>query len=120
MDTTPPTISSAETLDIDNNGKIDHYKITFTSEVDDSTFPGYSLNSLGGLAANWSILNFTNPKLRHGSAVTFATDTIDDNILYLSFTENGDDCTVSATPASTDQDGCDTGASFMSQAWNTL
>lgn len=107
-DTTAPTFVSAETIDSDGNGKIDHYKITFSGPVDDSTFPGYSQNNLGGTATGWvvgaSAGAFTNEKLRHGTAVSFATDTEDDEVIYLSFDELAGTCNAG------DQSGCNTGS----------
>ena len=104
-----PTISSAETLDIDGNGIIDHYRITFTKAVLDSSFPGYVLNSLGTSQSQWLVFNRTNVVLSHGTAEAALGDTANDNVIYLKFTEGtsydtGDkpDLTTTATPGLTD------------------
>lgn len=99
---------SAETMDCDNNGKIDHYKLTFSASVTDSSFPGYSANSLGSTTSDWNVSGYTNVKLRHGTSVNTAcgvTDTANDSVLYIAFTEGASydtgakpDITTTATP----------------------
>lgn len=97
-------IVSAETMDTDNNGKIDTYRISFNKSVKDSTFPGYVSNALGNPTSNWLVAGYTDIRLIHGLAVTFATDTIDDAVIYLRFTESPLECSPST------QVGCDTAA----------
>ena len=82
-------ISSAATLDSDGNGKIDHMKVTFDGNVDDSTFPGYtSHGSAGSVTTLWQIAGYSNVKIVTGaSAPAGETDTVDDTVIYLSFTE---------------------------------
>ncbi|MDH5721620.1 MAG: hypothetical protein OEZ13_13520 [Spirochaetia bacterium] len=87
-DTLAPAIVSAETMDVDGNGYIDHYKITFLENVIDSTFPGYVENS-HGIANTWYILTGWPPAdllLAHGTSAP-EVDFINDNILYLNFSE---------------------------------
>ena len=101
-------VVSAETMDCNNNGRIDHYKVTYSTSVTDSTFPGYSINALGTSTGQWIVSGYSDIALRHGSAVNTAcgvTDTIDDEVHYISFTEKGaydtgskPDLTTSATP----------------------
>jgi hypothetical protein len=102
-------ISSASTLDCNNNGKIDHYKLTFSANILDSTFPGYNLNALGTVTSDWLVAGYSNLRLRHGTSVgaTCAgeTDTVDDAVIYLSFDEGSvfdtgakPDLTTSANP----------------------
>ncbi|MBK8399215.1 MAG: Ig-like domain-containing protein [Leptospiraceae bacterium] len=100
-------ILSAETLDCDANGRIDHYKLSFTNAVTDSTFPGYSLDSVGTVTTNWLIAGYSGVTLDHGTSVSTACsiiDTIDDSILYLKFNEGSfdtgakPDLTTTATP----------------------
>jgi len=109
-------LTAAETMDCNNNGKIDHYKLTFTAAVTDSTFPGYSANALGTSTTNWLVAGYSNVALRHGTAVAAAcagvTDTVDDTILYINFTEGGSfdtgakpDVTTTATPTLTGATG---------------
>jgi len=110
-DTIAPTIVSAETLDTTNNGKIDTYKITFSENVVDATFPGYVLNGIGSAQTAWLVNGYTGAVLVHGTAAPVA-DTVNDNILYLKFTEGSlpdtgakPDLTTTATPGITDSVG---------------
>jgi len=81
-------IVSAETMDADNNGKLDHYKITFSEAVNDSTFPGYVFNSIGSAQTKWLIGGTTTGVvLSHGAVETALADTINDAVVYLKFTE---------------------------------
>ncbi|MFO1470686.1 MAG: Ig-like domain-containing protein [Turneriella sp.] len=98
------TIVTADTLDTDNNGKIDTYRIGFNKSVNDSTFPGYAANSTGTATTHWLVAGFTNVRLIHGTAVTFATDTANDAVIYLRFNENIQTCSAAT------QVGCDTEA----------
>jgi len=104
IDSTVPTITSAMTMDADGNGYIDHYKITFSVNMTDASFPGYVSNSLGNAQSAWLLSNYANPKLAHGTAAP-EPDTIDDNIIYLKFSEgpvpdtgNKPDITTTANP----------------------
>ncbi len=105
IDADPPVILSAETMDTNGNGRIDHYKITFNKNVNDSTFPGYAENSLGSAQAGWLVAGYSGVVLAHGSAAPEA-DTANDTVLYLEFTEVSSgydtgvkpDLTTSATP----------------------
>ncbi|HMV36339.1 MAG TPA: Ig-like domain-containing protein, partial [Turneriella sp.] len=98
----PLQIVTAETLDTDNDGKIDTYRVTLNKPVNDSTFPGYAANSLGSVTSAWLVAGYTNVRMIHGSAVTFATDTVNDTVIYVRFDETVLDCSVST------QVGCDT------------
>lgn len=116
-------ILSAWTLDCDGNGKIDHYEVTFSRSVQDSTFPGYASNSLGEATSDWFISGRGNTRLHHGSAFNTSclgrTDNPNDTVLYLAFDEGGSfdtgakpDFTTTSTPSLTD------GASYtMSQVF---
>ena len=98
-------IVSAETMDTDNDGKIDTYRLGFNKSVNDSTFPGYSEDGLGSVTPEWLVAGYINMRLIHGTATAaFASDDPDDSVLYLRFDE-----TLTACDAS-DQSGCDTGA----------
>ncbi|MFO1480417.1 MAG: Ig-like domain-containing protein [Turneriella sp.] len=100
----PLQIVTGETLDTDNDGKIDTYRVTLNKPVNDSTFPGYAANSLGSVTSAWLVAGYTNVRMIHGSAVTFATDTANDTVIYIRFDETVLDCSVST------QVGCDTDA----------
>ncbi|HNE56424.1 MAG TPA: Calx-beta domain-containing protein [Leptospiraceae bacterium] len=109
-------VTSAETMDCDNNGKIDHYKLTFNTLVTDSTFPGYVLNSVGSVTTHWLVAGYSNVKLQHGTSVASVcsgfSDTANDAVLYLAFTEGvgfdtgaKPDLTTSSTPTLTGPTG---------------
>lgn len=97
------SISSAYTMDADNDGKIDYYKITFNDDVNDSTFPGYTgANTLGVAQTDWTIAGYSGVVLAPG---TTAPETDLPNVIYLKFTEGAGydtgakpDLTTSATP----------------------
>ena len=83
-------VLSAETMDIDNNGKIDHYRITFSEAVQDSTFPGYIANSLGTAQVNWRVGGSTiGVVFSNGTAEPVLGDIANDEVIYLKFTESG-------------------------------
>lgn len=108
-----PTIYSATTMDADNDGKIDHYKIVFRDAllatpvpIDDSTFPGGSSshNIVGASQTDWTIAGYSNVVIVTGTQAPEA-DTQDDATIYLRFTEGAGydtgakpDLTTSATP----------------------
>ncbi|MBS0617352.1 MAG: hypothetical protein JSR44_04145, partial [Spirochaetes bacterium] len=100
----PPVITSALALDTNYNGKIDTYQVTFNKNIQDNSFPGYVANSLGNAQTDWLVAGYTNVRLLNGTAVTFATDTANDSVIYIRFNEN-----VLACDAAT-QTGCDTDA----------
>jgi hypothetical protein len=104
----PLILTAAQTLDLNNNGKIDTYRLTFSKTVVDITFPGYAANSLGGVTTQWLVAGRSNVRLLHGTQVSASSfgayfDTANDNILYVAFDESAADC----SPVS--QTGCDTG-----------
>jgi len=108
---TPLNLLMAETMDTNSNGKIDHYKLTFSDFVNDSTFSGYVLNGQGGAQTNWLVAGYANVVLAHGSFAPVA-DTANDNILYLKFTEGAvfdtgakPDFTTTTTPGLADLAG---------------
>lgn len=84
---TPLTVVSADTMDADANGRIDHYKLTFSKPVNDSTFPGFVNNGFGISQVDWLVAGLHDVVLAHGS-VAPEVDTVNDTILYLSFSEN--------------------------------
>ncbi|RME92109.1 MAG: hypothetical protein D6767_03920 [Candidatus Hydrogenedentota bacterium] len=92
-------IQAIETMDIDSNGKIDHVKITFYSNVKDNTFPGYAANALGSVTTDWLVAGYNNVKLdtRTASPPSGPGDIANDNILYLAFDE-GSNYDTDATP----------------------
>jgi urease beta subunit len=103
-----PALQTAETMDIDGNGKIDHYKLTFDVPVNDSTFPGYlSANALGTVTTAWVIGTRTNLRIDTRDALppTGPGDMgTNDNVIYLAFDENAAAC------SGNDFSGCDSGA----------
>jgi len=110
-DVVAPTILSAETMDANSNGKIDHYKITFSKAVTDATFPGYLLNSNGNTQVQWVFAGYSNAVLAHGTSAP-VTDTVNDAVIYIKFTEGATfdtgakpDLTTTAAPGITDLAG---------------
>lgn len=95
-------VISAETLDTNNNGKIDTYKLTFNKPVLDATFPGFSSNSLGSITNAWLIAGYSNVRLIHGTALSFTSDIENDTVIYLRYDENPLECSAAT------QLGCDT------------
>ncbi len=82
-----PTIVSAQYLDTDADGYIETVRVQFDMTVQDSSFPGYLLNGLGTVTTQWSVAGYNNVRLIHGTAVTWTTDTANDNTIYLRFSE---------------------------------
>lgn len=113
-DRTPPYVlvaTGARTMDINGNGQIDHYKITFSEAVKDSSFPGYRVNSLGDPQTDWFIAGHTGVVLAHGAAAP-AADTVNDDMLYVKFDEytqsdtgSKPDMTTTGSPGITDLAG---------------
>ncbi|MEW6201994.1 MAG: hypothetical protein AB1546_08465, partial [bacterium] len=75
-DTTAPSISSISTMDDDKDGRLDAIKVTFSENVDDSTFTSTGWSITGGLVFSGSLLNPASE-----------SDTADDNIIYAGLNE---------------------------------
>jgi hypothetical protein len=103
-----PVLQSAETMDVDGNGKIDHYKLTFDVPVSDASFPGHAgNNALGTVTTQWLIAGRSNVRIDTRDAVPPAGPGdigTNDNAIYLAFDESANAC------ADNDISGCDTGA----------
>jgi len=98
-------VSSAETMDADNDGKIDTYRITFNKPVSDVTFPGHAgHNALGAVTTEWLVAGYTNVRIVTGTLVPGGSDTANDAVIYIRFDENVLTC------SSASQVGCDTEA----------
>jgi hypothetical protein len=89
-----PAVTSAETMDADGNGMIDHYRLTFNRNINDSTFA----------PAQWSVAGYTVVGLNTSSAAPIS-DAANDNILYIEITDGGSydtgakpDITTTAAP----------------------
>lgn len=99
-----PVISSATYLDTDADGYIDTVQVVFSTTVQDDSFNGYALNALGTVTTQWAVAGYNNVRLIHGTAVTFATDTANDNTIYLRFAEGSSyDTGVKPDLTATDQ-----------------
>jgi len=92
---TVTSILSIETMDIDSNGKIDHYKLTFSEAMDDSTFTGYGGINAEGTDASvvWSVSGHLNLRIdttdgRFSGIYNAADDIDDDAVIYLAFDES--------------------------------
>ncbi|MFO1481208.1 MAG: hypothetical protein U1F40_13485 [Turneriella sp.] len=103
-----PVLQSAETMDIDGNGKIDHYKLTFDVPVNDVSFPGHAgNNALGTATTQWLIAGRSNVRIdtRDAAPPTGPGDNVtNDNVIYLAFDESVNAC------SGNDISGCDSGA----------
>lgn len=87
-DDTSLTIISAQTLDCDPvDGHIDHFKISFSESVTDSTFEGFVENGESTVTNKWLVAGYNNVRLDHGTAMNSigGTDTMNDNVIYLKF-----------------------------------
>jgi hypothetical protein len=84
------TILSAITMDTDGNGKIDHYKITFSESVKDDSFPGYLGADIEGTNTDiWEVGDntiYNNERIAHGLAAP-EVDGLNDGVIYLRFDE---------------------------------
>ncbi|PJZ26626.1 hypothetical protein CH352_04660 [Leptospira hartskeerlii] len=113
-------ITSAETMDADSDGKIDHYKLTFSESVLDSSFPGYVLNSAGNSQVAWSVAGYSSLVLVHGTEAP-ETDSVNDSVIYVKFAEGSSydtgakpDLTTTSTPGLTSASGAKTAAQIFS------
>ncbi len=111
IDTVAPFITAAETMDADGNGRIDHYRVTLSEDVNDSSFPGHAANGQGSLQFEWTAAGYPNLVMAHGSAAPEA-DTTNDDVIYLKFSESlvhdtdaKPDLTTGASPALSDLAG---------------
>ncbi len=111
IDTVTPFITAAETMDADGNGRIDHYRVTLSEDVNDSSFPGHAANSQGSLQFEWTAAGYPNLVMAQGSAAPEA-DTANDDVIYLKFSESlvhdtdaKPDLTTGASPALSDLAG---------------
>jgi hypothetical protein len=107
-DGTLPEITAAETMDSNGDGQIDYYKLTFTENIKDDTFPGYVQNDFGNPQSEWLIAGYSDVVLAHGTYAPQA-DIENDDILFLTFTQSGSgdtgdkpDLTTSSSPNLTD------------------
>ncbi|MDP2984347.1 MAG: T9SS type A sorting domain-containing protein [Candidatus Latescibacter sp.] len=127
-DVIPPMLISSETKDVDNDGWVDHIKLTFSETVDDVALTGYNGGakiSLDTALPNWAVagytvigLNFVGTAAEQTTATTDAVargiafaadelvkvinvgDTASDNTLWLMVKElSGPDQTAGDTQA---------------------
>lgn len=86
---TAPVLLAALSMDVNQDGFMDHYKLIFNQPVNDSTFPGFAgNNNLGTVTANWLVAGYSNVRLDTRDALppNGPGDTgTNDNILYLMF-----------------------------------
>ena len=76
-DDVAPVVNNALTVDQDDDGQIDHYKIDFNEAVDDST---------ASISSAWSVASRSNLALNTSSPLD-STD--NDDVIYISFDESG-------------------------------
>jgi len=85
-DAAKPLVHKAETMDLNKNGKIDHYKIYFTEKVKDSSFDGFTTDStIGNVVSNWVVKGYTGVRFDP----TVSGDVKNDSIIYIAFNESG-------------------------------
>jgi len=88
-DSTPPpalALTEAVTLDADQDGRLDHYRLTFDGALDDATFPGFVADAIGLPQNEWLVQGHVDVALAHGAAAP-DVDTPNDAVLYLAFGE---------------------------------
>ncbi|WP_094228267.1 beta strand repeat-containing protein [Methanolobus psychrotolerans] len=85
-DATLPSITSAETIDSDGDGHIDHYKLTFDAAIVDDTLTGYIDTSTPFTTSVFAVAGYENEMIDPNGPDN--DDAADNNILYLSFTES--------------------------------
>jgi hypothetical protein len=92
-----PVLISAETFDLNKNGKLDHYRLTFTEKVKDATFSGYvNTTTVGTATPTWAVAGYTNVCI-DPTVVADATlgpagvlaDADNDEVVWLKFDEKG-------------------------------
>lgn len=93
---TGPVITAAEYYDTDNNGRIDHVKLTFDKVVSDSTMDGYTAtgtpaNQLHNITTVWAIAGYTNVRMDTRDTIgSYTGDNVtDDAVIWLAFDEIG-------------------------------
>ncbi len=93
-ETGPPTLLSAETMDVDSDGKIDHYRLTFDKNINDTTFPGYISDAAqGNSTTRWLVAGYNNVRFDP----TVSGDTKNDKVIYVAFDESSE-LDTGATP----------------------
>ena len=86
-DDVPPTLISAKTMDIDRNGFIDHYMLTFSTDMDDISFPGHNgPNSEGDVTTDWLVSGFNNVRINTDDE-ELPDDVDNDPVIYIKFDE---------------------------------
>ncbi|MES0489414.1 MAG: Calx-beta domain-containing protein [Leptospirales bacterium] len=103
-----PTVVSAQYIDTDTNGRIDHVKVDFDLNILDSSIDGYvDTNTVGAASTTWNVAGYTNARIDP----TYSADVDNDTVVYFQFDEGLDYDTgakpdLTATTASlTDNDG---------------
>lgn len=88
-DTVPPpelALIEAVTLDADQDGWLDHYRLVFDGALDDASFPGFVADAVGPSQSEWQVQGRIDVALTHGAAAP-EVDTPNDAVLYLTFNE---------------------------------
>ncbi len=103
IDKASPVVMTAETLDVGDdgtthNGKVDHLKLTFSENIDDSGIANYAAGADYAPQTSF-VANVTNENV---DAVEILGDAEDDNILYIIFDEDAGACDATTFT------GCDT------------
>jgi hypothetical protein len=86
QDTTAPVITQVRTLDLNQNGTIDHVLVTFSEPVRDSSLTGYISEAIAFLTDRWLLQGYTGVGIDPNGTTGWA-DVEDDNRLVLSLDE---------------------------------
>lgn len=89
-DTTAPVITQVRTLDLNQNGMVDHVVVTFSEPVSDASLTGYISEAIAFLTDRWLLQGYTGIGI-DPNGTTGWTDTEDDNHLVLFLDEKAID-----------------------------
>lgn len=112
-DTAGSVLLGAKTYDSDTDGKVDHLRLMFSENIDDSVIDGYSGVTCPGdvsyTATSLAVTNVTGEKVQCPTVAPL--DLTDNNELQIVFNETSSTCTYA------DQTGCDTDAINQDITW---
>lgn len=88
-----PKIVSAEYLDTDSNGRIDHVRMTFDQTLLDSSFDGFNSSGNHNVTTVWSVAGHVNVRMDTRATISITGsitgDTSNDGVIWLAFDEVG-------------------------------
>ncbi len=92
------SVIAAESMDRNGNGYLDTMKITFSGNVDKSTFPGYNSGSVGTSQTVWLVAGYSNVKIDDSVSGAGADE------IYLNFDEGLEPDTGAKPDVTTSED----------------